>query len=104
MDAEAGLASVAKAGAAEQDKAQGQSASGTAPRCRRSQAGLFFAHAAWGLSHTTRTGPGKPGATIGQWFTHIGQNSTSDRLTGQSIMMDGANALATGGNFYPLRN
>ena len=27
-----------------------------------------------------------------------------DWLTGQSIMMDGANALATGGNFYQLRN
>ncbi len=27
-----------------------------------------------------------------------------DWLTGQSIMMDGANALATGGNFYELRN
>jgi NAD(P)-dependent dehydrogenase (short-subunit alcohol dehydrogenase family) len=27
-----------------------------------------------------------------------------DWLTGQSIMMDGGNALATGGNFYELRN
>ena len=27
-----------------------------------------------------------------------------DWLTGQSIMMDGANALATGGNFYELRH
>jgi NAD(P)-dependent dehydrogenase (short-subunit alcohol dehydrogenase family) len=27
-----------------------------------------------------------------------------DWLSGQSIMMDGANALATGGNFYELRN
>ncbi len=27
-----------------------------------------------------------------------------DWLTGQSIMMDGANALATGGNFYELRS
>jgi NAD(P)-dependent dehydrogenase (short-subunit alcohol dehydrogenase family) len=26
-----------------------------------------------------------------------------DWLTGQSIMMDGGNALATGGNFYELR-
>ena len=26
-----------------------------------------------------------------------------DWLTGQSIMMDGGNALATGGNFYALR-
>jgi hypothetical protein len=26
-----------------------------------------------------------------------------DWLTGQSIMMDGGNALATGGNFYDLR-
>ena len=26
-----------------------------------------------------------------------------DWLTGQSIMMDGAGALATGGNFYELR-
>ena len=26
-----------------------------------------------------------------------------DWLTGQSIMMDGANALANGGNFYELR-
>jgi hypothetical protein len=26
-----------------------------------------------------------------------------DWLTGQSIFMDGANALATGGNFYELR-
>jgi hypothetical protein len=26
-----------------------------------------------------------------------------DWLTGQSIMMDGANHLATGGNFYELR-
>jgi len=27
-----------------------------------------------------------------------------DWLTGQSIMMDGASHLATGGNFYELRN
>ena len=27
-----------------------------------------------------------------------------DWLTGQSIMMDGGNALATGGNFYELRD
>ena len=27
-----------------------------------------------------------------------------DWLTGQSIMMDGGNALATGGNFYELRS
>jgi NAD(P)-dependent dehydrogenase (short-subunit alcohol dehydrogenase family) len=27
-----------------------------------------------------------------------------DWLTGQSIMMDGGNALANGGNFYPLRS
>ena len=27
-----------------------------------------------------------------------------DWLTGQSIFMDGANALATGGNFYELRD
>jgi NAD(P)-dependent dehydrogenase (short-subunit alcohol dehydrogenase family) len=31
-------------------------------------------------------------------------NGQCDWLTGQSIMMDGANALATGGNFYELRN
>ena len=31
-------------------------------------------------------------------------NGQCDWLTGQSIMMDGANALATGGNFYQLRN
>ncbi len=30
-------------------------------------------------------------------------NGQCDWLTGQSIMMDGANALATGGNFYELR-
>ena len=31
-------------------------------------------------------------------------NGQCDWLTGQSIMMDGANALATGGNFYELRH
>ena len=31
-------------------------------------------------------------------------NGQCDWLTGQSIMMDGGNALATGGNFYELRN
>lgn len=29
---------------------------------------------------------------------------TCDWLSGESIMMDGANALATGGNFYPLND
>ena len=29
---------------------------------------------------------------------------TCDWLTGQSIMMDGGGALATGGNFYELRH
>ena len=31
-------------------------------------------------------------------------NGQCDWLTGQSIMMDGGNALATGGNFYELRH
>ena len=31
-------------------------------------------------------------------------NGQCDWLSGQSIMMDGANALATGGNFYELRH
>ena len=35
--------------------------------------------------------------------TFLMASGQCDWLTGQSIMMDGANALATGGNFYALR-
>ncbi|HVZ45693.1 MAG TPA: SDR family oxidoreductase [Ramlibacter sp.] len=49
---------------------------------------------------------GRPGdmSELQNLATFLMASGQCDWLTGQSIMMDGGNALATGGNFYELRS
>jgi len=59
-----------------------------------------------GARSRERNPMGRPGsfAELQNLATFLLARGHCDWLTGQSIMMDGGNALATGGNFYELRS
>lgn len=58
-----------------------------------------------GARSRERNPMGRPGEMreLANLATFLMTSGECDWLTGQSIMMDGGNALATGGNFYELR-